>query len=120
MFRRIQLIGHYTNKKQWMIDEDGGSLVHHYISGLMGLSHIDIADAWANDLRGPDRSIPDNCKFFFTEKGWDKLGRNVIAACIKTGQEYRVISIKETDANVVWRDKFTGYEVAIQPKRKRK
>jgi hypothetical protein len=31
-----------------------------------------------------------------------------------------VIVIKETDAQVVWRDKVRGYEVAVQPPPKRR
>lgn len=107
MYRRIELINQ---------NKDGTE----YKWGLMGVSHWDVAMAWANDLRGPYRSIPPNCRFYFTEKGWDKIGRKVIAACIRTNQRYRVIAIKETDAQVVWRDKYTGYEVAVQPKRKRR
>jgi hypothetical protein len=29
-----------------------------------------------------------------TEIGWDEIGRDVVAACQRSGQEYRVIAIK--------------------------
>jgi hypothetical protein len=60
-----------------------------------------------------------NCRFYFTEKGWKEVGRNVVAAAQHSGQEYRIVAIKETDAEVVWRDKLMGYEVAVQPRAKR-
>ena len=78
-------------------------------------------DAWADDLLGPSRSsIPPNCRFYFTEKGWREVGRNVVAAARQTSQEFRVVTIKETDPQVVWRDKVRGYEVAVQPPGKRR
>lgn len=125
MYRRIELIRHSDKGSQW--DEftwegkeykeyDSG----HYKSGIMGIiQDIEIADAWIYDLRGPKRNIPSNTRFYFTELGWKKIGRNIVKACIKHKQEYRVIAIKETDAQIVWRDKYTDYEVAVQPKRKR-
>ena len=89
--------------------------------GLMNAGPQEVAEAWIYDLRGPSRdSLPSNCRFFFTEKGWREVGRNVIRAAQRTGQDYRIIAIKETDAQVVWRDKLRGYEVAVQPKRKRR
>lgn len=126
MYRRIELISHdpknpggkwdtWTWKGKEYKEYNSG----HYKSGIMGLSHMDVADAWIYDLRGPKRTIPSNCKFYFTELGWDKIGRNVVKACMKNNQEYRVIAIKETDAQVVWRDKYTQYEVAIQPKKRK-
>jgi hypothetical protein len=95
-------------------------------TGLMFFSSEEVANAWLDGkyyLRGPfgkrSDKIPSNAKFYFTELGWDKIGRNVVAACIRTKQDYRVIAIKETDAQIVWEDKYTRFEVAIQPKRKK-
>jgi len=85
----------------------------------MGFSHGDVVDAWIYSLRGPDRSIPRNAKFYFTEKGWKEVGRKVVAACQRVGQDYRVIKVKHKDVHVVWKDKHTGYEVAAQPRKKR-
>ncbi len=69
--------------------------------------------SWLDTLRGPDRSIPFNTRFFFTEKGWREVGRHVVAECKRQGQEVRVIAVKEASVNVVWGDE---YEVAAQPK----
>jgi len=119
MFRRIELINHRGE----LVGFSGHRPIRRandYKTGLMGPTREEVVDAWVNDLRGPDKaSIPTNSRFYFTEKGWDVIGRKVIAACMKIGQDYRVIAIKETDAQVVWRDKVSGYEVAVQPKKKR-
>jgi hypothetical protein len=112
MYRRIQLINHYDPKKHEHEQND-------FIHGLMGICNsVEIADAWTYKLRGSNHALPTNARFYFTEKGWKEVGREVIAACQRSGQDYRVIKVKETDAQVVWRDKYTEYEVAIQPKRK--
>jgi hypothetical protein len=81
-----------------------------------------VPEAWweSGDLLGPARSsLPPNCRFYFTERGWREVGRRVVAAAQQDGHEYRVIAIKETDAQVVWRDKVRHYEVAVQPPSKR-
>ncbi len=81
----------------------------------------EVLDAWIDDLRGPTRSsLPSNCRFYFTERGWRDVGRKVVSAVQRTGHGYRIIAIKETDAQVVWRDKVRDYEVAIQPPNKRR
>ena len=80
-----------------------------------------VLDAWMDDLIGPARSsLPANCRFYFTEKGWREVGRKVGSAAQASGQQYRILRIKETDAQVVWRDGARGYEVAVQPPSKRK
>jgi hypothetical protein len=114
VFRRIELI------HPGSIGIDGESYPG-FKQGLMGISSEEVADAWVDDLLGPSRSsLPPNCRFYFTEKGWHEVGRNVVAAAIHTGQDYRVVAIKEPDAQVVWRDKVRGYEVAVQPPSKRR
>lgn len=110
MFRRIEMI-HRANGTWFPAD---------WKEGLMSAGPMEIADAWIFKLRGSSHSLPPNARFYFTEKGWREIGRQVIAVCQRTGQRYRIIAIKETDAQVCWRDRHDGYEVAIQPKRKRK
>ena len=110
MFRRIEIINEYGLRE---------GVYEAYKRGLMGISRDEIDEAWINDLRGPDRHLPSNSRFYFTEHGWNVIGRNVIAACGRTGQKYRVIRVKESDVDVVWRDHFTDYEVAAQPLRRR-
>lgn len=98
MFRRIELIH------------------DSYKSGLCGcLCSDSIIDSWIYKLRGPKRrSLPQNCKFYFTEKGWKEVGRNVITVCQKEKQKYKIICVKEKSVNIVWKDTF---EVAAQPKK---
>jgi len=114
MFRRIEVILPAD------IDDEG----QYYPPSNEGLTSVvsgPVLDAWIDDLVGPTRSsLPTNCRFYFTEKGWREVGRKVAAAAKQTRQEYRVIAIKETDAQVVWRDKVRGYEVAVQPPSKRR
>jgi hypothetical protein len=112
MFRRIEFI-HPSG-----VDDEGQSYPP-FKEGLTSVVSGPVLDAWFDELIGPARSsLPSNCRFYFTEKGWRDVGREVIAAAQQTRQEYRVIVIKETDAQVVWRDKARGYEVAVQPPRK--
>jgi hypothetical protein len=113
MFRRIEFI-HPAE-----VDIDGGSYPA-YKAGLVTAPPEAVVDAWVNDLVGPARPLPSNCRFYFTEKGWREVGRNVAAAAQRAGQEYRILAIKETDAQVVWRDKLRGFEVAVQPPRRRR
>jgi hypothetical protein len=115
MFRRIEFINHPGG-----VDDEGESYSPSK-GGLMSAASGSIVEAWIDDLTGPSRSsLPPNCRFYFTEEGWRAVGRKVVAAAQQVGQEYRVIAIKETDAQVVWRDKVRDYEVAVQPPSKRR
>jgi hypothetical protein len=107
MFRRIEFIYEPVDLSVSRLDKA-------YKTGIMGYQTDEIADAWIYALRGPDSSIPWNARFYFTEKGWRKVGHNVAAACRHSGQEYRVIKIKENAIDVVYRNE---YEVAGQPVR---
>ena len=71
MYRRIELI----NPPRV---EDEISIPAHK-TGLMGAGPNELWEAWVDDLVGPDRSLPQNCRFYFTEKGWREVGRNVVA-----------------------------------------
>jgi hypothetical protein len=113
MFRRIEFI------HPGAVDEDGES-VPPSKGGLMSEGSDPILVAWIDDLVGPARTLPSNCRFYFTEKGWREVGRRVIASAQRVGREYRLLVIKETDAQVVWRDEVRGYEVAIQPPSRRR
>ena len=110
MFRRIEMI--HPASGEWFPAD--------WKQGLMSASSNEVVEAWIHKLRGSPHPLPSNARFYFTEKGWREIGRQVVAACQKTGQRYRILKIKETDAQVCWRDKHDGYEVAIQPARKRK
>lgn len=86
--------------------------VHAEKLGIMGAADT----SWAEVLRGPNKPIPSNTRFFFTEKGWEEVGRHTVAGCKQQGQHVKVIAVKESSVNVVWGDE---YEVAVQPKRSR-
>jgi hypothetical protein len=106
MYRRLEVIHpkiQYFYHGEWHTDPASKM-------GIMGAADF----SWADGLRGPNRTIPQNTRFFFTEKGWKEIGRHVVAACKRKGQEVRVISVKESSVNVVWGDDL---EVAAQPKK---
>ena len=105
MYRRIQLIHHITR-------EDGS--VFHIMHGLMGISNMEVIDAWFG-LHAPRKAVNKNVRYYFTEAGWKKYGRNTVAACIRTGQDYRVIAVEEHDVDVLFKDE---HQVCIRPKRK--
>ena len=102
MFRRIELI-------QRLGDEDRKS-------GLLGVSPNEVIDAWIEDLNIPRRRLYKNCRFYFTEHGWNTIGRRVVGACIHSGTQYRVIAIKERSVDVMYRDEV---QVAVRPKDER-
>ena len=103
MFRRIQLINELKN---------GDTVIH----GLCGMSTDETAEAWIEDLAGCKHPLPRNVRFYFTERGWRDVGRRVIIAAQKSGQKYRIISVKENSVNVVWSDDI---EAAVQPKKRK-
>ena len=98
---------------------DGKQSLADWKAGLMSAGSVEVTDAWILKLRGSPHSLPSNARFYFTERGWRAIGRRVVAACQRSDQQYRIIAVKETDAQVCWRDNHDDYEVAIQPKRKK-
>ncbi len=105
MYRRLEVIHpeiKYYYQGEWHIEPA-------MKMGLMGAADLSATEK----LRGPRKTIPQNTRFFFTERGWREIGRRVVAGCRKQGQEVRVITVKESSVNVVWGDE---YEVAAQPK----
>ena len=122
MFRRIELISQMTaqvyrsmihdmKQRGEPIDRD---LTRFWKSGLMGFGNETVMNAWL-PLNSPRRMLFKNCRFYFTEDGWQKYGRPTIAACRQTSQQYRVLSIKERSVDVIYRDEF---QVAVRPKKK--
>lgn len=56
-------------------------------------------------------------RFYFTEAGWKKYGRNVYAAAQRGGHVVRLIRLKNpARSQIVYQD---AYQVAILPERKR-
>jgi|SRR5581483_116658 len=123
MFRRIELIGGMSAATyQQIVDamaQQGRpvdpTITRFWKSGLMGYGNETVMGTWSS-LNNPRRAIAKNCRFFFTEAGWERYGRPTIDACQRTGQQYRVIAIKEHSIDVVYRDEF---QVAIRPRKRR-
>jgi len=105
MYRRIELILHFPQ-----IDGTVEDMIH----GLCGVGNDEVIHAWL-DINNPRKSINKNVRFYFTEAGWDKYGRDTVAACIRTGQEYRVLAVEEHDVDVFYQDEV---QVCVRPKHK--
>jgi hypothetical protein len=105
MYRRIELIFHFPQ-----IEGSVSDMIH----GLCGVGNDEVIDAWIS-MNNPRKEINKNVRFYFTEAGWDKYGRNTVAACIRTKQKYRVLAVEEHDVDVLYKDE---YQVCIRPKRK--
>lgn len=122
MFRRIELIHQLTPREYRAFlkalgqSGNAGQLLpaRSWKSGLMGISYAGVAEAWA-DISAPRRALYKNCRFYFTEEGWKCYGRPTVAACQQTGQQYRVIRIKERSVEVMYRDEC---QVAVRARKK--
>ena len=100
MYRRIELITKFGKCT--------------YKTGICGIMLFDeIIDAWIDDLPAPKKRLRKNCRFYFTELGWNIIGRNIIAACMKARQEYRVLCVKERSVEVFYKDDL---QVAVRPR----
>lgn len=82
---------------------------------------FEVFKAWVDRLEDAitngHKGIPNkNGRFYFTEEGWDKVGRFVIDACIQTKTQYRVLKVKEKEMDVLYRN---AYEVMLRPRKKR-
>jgi hypothetical protein len=108
MYRRIELIIHFP------LPYDDEGRLKDLIHGLCGVGNEQVTDAWIR-LNNPRRVINKNGRFYFTEAGWDQYGRQTVAACIRSGEEYRVLAVKEHDVDVIYKDE---YQVCIRPKHK--
>lgn len=130
MFRRIEVIWNPTPKQlkaQKMVNQLFGS-DEPVMNGVKGglwtgnISPIEVHETWWDKCLGPGSSgrgnIPrnKNCRFFFTEKGWEECGSKACAKLREMKVEFRVITIKEKSVDVVWK---ASHEVAVRPRRKK-
>jgi hypothetical protein len=68
------------------------------------------------DIPNPNLTNP-RVRFYFTEAGWQKYGRNVYAAARRRGHTIRVIRRKNpAKSQIVYQD---AYQVAILPAQRR-
>lgn len=96
MFRRIEIL-----------KSDG-------IWGLMGITPDEVVECWWT-MKGPQKKIRKNVRFYFTEKGWDLYGRKTVKALMRTKTPYRVIAREEHSVSIQYRD---AIQVTIFPKKK--
>lgn len=91
MYRRIEICRHGLTETEW--------------SGCSSFC--------TKDLRAPNpKQIKKNTKFYFTEKGWNKFGREILKKVVHSIKNkdhhlythYRVISIKENSLDIHYKD----------------
>ena len=120
MYRRIEFINFFKGKPDHPVEE---CRKDEWIkSGIMGHGGWDedqdlfdkMMDCWASGLRG--LGTGKNNRYYFTEKGWDQIGRKVVEYAQKLKLEYRIIKIKEKSVDVMAGDKL---EVAVRPRKKK-
>ncbi len=90
MFRRIEFIGQLGAEDYrtlihaaQLASDESKSYLRFWKTGIMG-SQPPMFDAWSH-MNAPRRAIYKNCRFYFTEEGWRRLGRATITACQQTG-----------------------------------
>lgn len=77
------------------------------LMGAMGACLTDFGD-----LRAPRITNP-RARFWFTEAGWEKYGRSVVADAYHTGRTFRLLVRKNPPRSaVVYRDKW---QLALLP-----
>lgn len=82
---------------------------------IPGNAVLDILDHF--NMPGPTRHIfHPRARFFFTEKGWKKYGKHILASLMKTEARVQVLSVKENSIEVDYKDKW---QVAARPKHKK-
>ena len=110
IYRRGELINHFTEK------DNEKELVWHLRAGICStIQPIEVAEAWI-DMPGTRKRIGKNGRYYFTEKGWDLYGRKIVKACQRTGQEYRVLKVKENAVEPLYKD---DVQVVVRPLKKR-
>lgn len=126
MFRRIELIDEmsaenyraFIESMQQSLDDSEVDLKREYPrfwkTGLMGYGNPAVWDAW-DGMNSPRRPVNRNARFYFTEEGWRRYGRKTIEICQQVGQRYRILCVKESSVDVIYRDEF---QVAVRPKKK--
>ena len=126
MFRRIELIEdvreYYKKHPERLarLAYQSGRQIKDFKHGLCGLSmnedSLKIIDAWCDiPLPKSSRHLNKNCRFYFTEKGWEKFGSKTIHACKEAKQRFHIITIKEKSVDVFYKDK---YQVAVRARKK--
>ena len=128
MYRRIELIDEmnaedyeaFIESMRQSVSDPDVDLEREYPrfwkTVLVGCGNPEVWDAWV-EMKSPRREVNRTARFSFTEEGWRRYGRKTIQICQQVGQRYRVLRIKESSVDVIYRDEF---QVAVRPKKKSK
>lgn len=111
MYRRIEIID--RGKKYtpfgifafWVEPEKLGAFFKHF----------DLIQATPAPKR---RKIGRRPRFYFTEEGWKKIGKDLAESCRKMELgDVRILKVKERSVDVQYKD---WCQVAVRPRRKRR
>jgi hypothetical protein len=128
VFRRIELIEHIPAEEVREGITRTAQLLGRPLPDLTTVGPVDwkhgltgqtrkpiIYLAWGH-MPGPRRRLNRNCRFYFTELGWNKYGRPTVSLCKRHHQRFRIITVKERSVEVLYRDEF---QVAVRPRKPR-
>ena len=104
-----------TERYRWAKDDDGYDVVKRETGTLAGAMIAGFGTF--GDLKAPPVRN-HRARFWFTEAGWEKYGRDVMADAMRSGRVYRLLRRKNPPGSaVVYRDKW---QVAVLPLGKKK
>jgi hypothetical protein len=67
-------------------------------------------------LKAPELDRQRSLRFYFTEKGWNKIGRIVLSNILANNGQCRVLKVKENSIDPLYKDE---YQVATRPRKKK-
>lgn len=104
-----------SERWKWVEDEQGEPDLVPVTGEMKGAFHADLSWFWfdgIDQLPAPS-SVNRRARFWFTEAGWDKYGRQVLADAMRSGRTYRLLVKKNPPSSaVVYRDRW---QVALLP-----
>lgn len=107
MFRRIEVLPPFP-EGTWLEGWDRKSGINLLVGDIMR-EHGLVAPALGG--LASQKSI----RFFFTEKGWNQVGRCVLTHLISIKCRVRIVSVKECEREVFYRDPL---QVVLRPRKK--
>jgi hypothetical protein len=135
MYRRIEVL--FRKAMGDDLEDDPPGLIHwarnYYKRGVWGVI-TGTANIGDNVVDGIDRNVAHQCsmevwgcfasmksprggregKCYFTERGWDEVGRKVIGILKKYKAAFRVLTVKEKEFEVMFEDRV---QVVLRPRK---
>lgn len=113
MFRRIEVIG----SRHIYATPDPNIHEIAVVSWKAGINSMgdELNKLGLKVLACPELNKP--IRFYFTEKGWKRVGRSMLSILKNQQIVHRVISVKENSVDVVAGD---GLQVAVRPRKRKR